>query len=163
MTDLASKVLFHDHIPRGRLAIYLLPNHQNVAYTYHNNKIVSVTQADEILIPMIDEEINFDEVLIQLLNHSVDGDPNRNITAGYSSNKWYSYLQSLAFIPTQVIMHPSCSISMPLMKKYTSELCPKETAYFLPAPELLGVYATREVPDAGISILYPHRVVKVSR
>ena len=159
--DLASKVLLNDVVPYGILALYILPNYQNVAYTYYNGKMSTITQADEIIVPLQDEDVNFDEVLIQMLDSSVEGDLFRNITARYVSKK---HFQKIDFTPVQTITHPSFSGALPLSKRCVSEFCPKDTVYFLPAPELLGVYVSREndAKDAGIGVLYSHRVLKIA-
>jgi len=162
--DLASKVLLNNTMPMGVLHRYVLPNYEHVAYIYHDEKIIRITQADEVLIPTQDEEINWDEVLIQMLNHSVHDDNHRDITVrNLYKSQWNSCFQNTDFTPEQVIAHPSFTAAMPLLRRHNSELCPKDTAFILPAPALLGVYATREnCTDVGMSIIYAHRVVKVS-
>jgi hypothetical protein len=167
MYDLASKVLMVDHVPGSLLARYELSESSlSLVFWPEQNKIVKISNCEEILVPTTEDDINWDYELIQMLIQSVDeSDTIRNISAE-SLDDHFAWLdvascfQENELICSQVVVHPSRAVEMPLLDVHESELCPENKAFFLPPPQFMGVLAIRNnKTEFGMSILNSNSVV----
>lgn len=162
MIDLASKVLLLDSVPYGNLARYVL--HQLPAFVYYqkDNKIAKITAGEEILVPMTESDVNWDEILFQMLNMSVENNSDRDKVVKNLHNLT-SYFDDKYIDAKQIITHPSFPhpVVSRFVKVHTSLLCSENTVFVLPEPQYLGVFATRDDrKEYGMSIICPQYVVR---
>ena len=163
--DLASKVLRTDSVPYGLLPRYVLWGKPAFVYHSKEKKNVKIIDSEEILVPMTEEDVNWDEIFLQMLSMCVENDSDRDIVVKDLQN-WSKYFDDNDIdakqIIAQIIAHPSCPhIGIPLVSVHTSLLCPEDTVFVLLEPQYLGVLATRDNREEyGMSIIGPEYVVR---
>lgn len=159
--DLASKVLMTDSVPYDNLARYMLWGRPAFVYYPKEKKIVKIIDSEEILVPMTEEYVNWDEIFLQMLNMSVENDSDRDIVVKDLQN-WSKYFDDKDVDAKKIIAHPSCPhLGIPLADIHTSLLCPEDTVFVLPEPQYLGVLVTRDNREQyGMSIMCPDYVVR---
>ena len=169
MYDLASKVLMVDHVdgvlPRyevdvSSVSLIFYPRADKKSYIekhFYNN---------EVLIPTTTDEVNWDYELIQMLIQSVDESDTIRTISAKSLDDHFAWLDVAScfeeneLICSQVVVHPSRSVEMPLLDVHESELCPINKAFFLAPPQFMGALATRNnKTEFGMGILNSNFVV----
>ncbi len=176
MYDLVSKVLMVDDVPVDNIARYEWTSSTKDALIFYpeQNKIVNKTGYEEVVVPLTTDDVNWDDFLIQMLIKSVDkSDSTRNLTTTSFDNHdtWLdvsSFFEENKLICYQVVVHPSCDIHMPCVHMpsinvHKSDLCPKNSAFFLAPPHFMGVFARKKSSqEFGMGILNPHFIVRVN-
>jgi len=164
---LTEKILCTDVLNENQLGRYIVNGSR--CLTYHNGKIVEETGGEEVLISTTEDEVNWDEVLMEMLIKSVpETNEDRNITSEKLNDPLcildaQSYIESRDVMLGQVVVHPSKYVNMPMYSFdiIQSELCPVDSAFFLPPSQFLGVHVLKK-SETGVGLLNPDFVVRMN-
>jgi hypothetical protein len=166
MDELSKKVLLWDRVPLEHLPRYETSD-EPVSYVFSpmTGNIVRA-HGEEILVPLTKNDVNWDEVLIKMLEKSDRTMTTRETkltpTAETIDNhdlllEVDSYFADMNVLCGQVVVHPDNSKEMPLFDVYETDLCPVDRVYFLAPPQFLGVLATKDFPNeprqTGMSVI----------
>ncbi len=156
-----------DQVPLEHLPRYEISS-KTTSYVFSpmNGNIVKTYGGEEILIPLTKNDVNWDEVLVQMLEKSdrtmttretkltqtIEAIDNHELLLEVES-----YFSDLDAICSQIVVHPDNFKEMPLFDIHETDLCPLDRVYFLAAPAFLGVFATKDFPNesrqAGMSVI----------
>lgn len=163
-----------DKIPLEVLARYEVPDDSiAIIYSPMTGNTVKSSQP-EIVIPLTKKDVDWDKTLIEMLKKSTRVMTSRETKLGISAKTINdidlkldvdAHFAELALICSQVIVHPDNAVGINELDVHETDLCPKDKAYFLPAPQFLGVLATKDFPSeptqVGMSILNSQYVLDV--
>jgi hypothetical protein len=180
MKSLTEKILFADVLNENQLARYEINGSRYL--TYHNGTIADrKTKSifrfvickelgdEEVLVTTTEDEVNWDEVLMEMLIKSVpETNEDRNITSEKLNDplclfKIQAQFEKKDIVLRQVVVHPSKYVDMPMYSFdiIQSELCPVDSAFFLPPPQFLGVLVLKK-SETGIGLLNPDFVIRLN-
>lgn len=173
--ELSKKVLMCDEVPLENLPRYEVPNDAvSIIYSPMTGNVVKSSGAEEILIPLTKKDVDWDKVLIQMLEKSARVMTSRETKLGITAKSLDdidlkldvdTHFSDLQLICAQVVTHPDNAFESSELDVRETDLCPKDKAYFLPPPQFLGVLATKNFPSeplqAGMSIVNSQYVLEV--
>jgi hypothetical protein len=167
MKSLTEKILCTDVLNGNQLGRYEVDGSR--CLTYRNGKIVEETGGEEVLITTTEDEVNWDEVLMEMLIKSVpESDKDRNIASERLNDplcilKAQSHFEKKDVTLRCVVVHPSKYVNMPMYSFdiIQSELCPVDSAFFLPMSWFLGAHVLKK-SETGIGLLNPDFVVRMN-
>jgi hypothetical protein len=170
--ELCNKVLMRDELPLDNLARYETQDQAiSIIYSPMTGKIVMSAGQEEMVIPLTKNDIDWDQVLMDMLEKSTSMRPEKETIKGESIDDINimldvdSRFSDMELICTQVVVHPDNAKELPSLEVHETDLCPKDKAYFLPSPMFLGVIATKQFPvepiQVGMSVINSQYVLGV--
>jgi len=164
-----------DDIPLGNLARYEVQEGTvSIIYSPMSGSLVKSSGNPEMVIPLTTKDVDWDKVLIDMLEKSTRVMTSRETKLGITAESLDdidlkldvdTHFSDLQLICAQVVKHPDNAFESRELDVHETDLCPKDKAYFLPPCQFLGVFATKNFPSeplqAGMSIINSQYVLEV--
>lgn len=161
--ELYKTILMYDKLPQRRLARYQTKQPTpKLTYLTDSESIREEVGYEETLVLTTPKETNWEKVLLDLLMKSAKPTPeDKEIPYEIMASAFFVEQEVIC---TNVIKHPSNKYTpiMDDLNVYESEFCPKNSIFFLPPAQFLGVFPeTHNKEERGMAILNSNFVFHV--